>query len=124
LQFKNRTWHTTGYHTVCHEQGLCGHGGHPWPPGLDGQQIPDLEPLYSSCRRRSSTSIRRTLLYSGPSSWHLTARSMMLLKGIRIQRPHDYFCKCSDYWGAEAQFPLDHQWLQGTASLVYLSLSS
>jgi hypothetical protein len=85
LQFKNRNWHTTGCHTVCHEQGLCGNGGHPGPPGLDGQQVPDLEPLYSSCRRRTSTPMRWTLLDSGPPSWQLTARSMLLLMGIRIQ---------------------------------------
>jgi hypothetical protein len=58
VQLKNRTWHTTGCPTVCHKQGLCGHGGHPQPPGLDGQQVPDLEPLYSSCRRRTSTPMR------------------------------------------------------------------
>jgi hypothetical protein len=97
LQFKNRTWHTTGFPTVWHEQVLCVHGGHAQPPGLDGHQVvPDLEPLYRSCRRRTSTPIRRTLIDSGPSSWQLTARSMLLLKGIRIQQPHDYFCKCSD----------------------------
>jgi hypothetical protein len=95
LQFKNRIWDTTGCHTVCHEQGLYGHVGHPWPPELDGQQVTDLEPLYSSCRRRTSTPMR-TLIDSGPSSWQLTARSTLLLKGIRIQRPHDYFLKCSD----------------------------
>jgi hypothetical protein len=36
------------------------------------------------------------LMDSGPSSWQLIARSMLLLKGIRIQQSHDYFCKCSD----------------------------
>jgi hypothetical protein len=82
--------------TVCHKQGLCGHGGHAQPPGLHGHQVPDLEPLYRSCRRRNSTPMRRTLIDSGPSSWQLTARSMLLLKGIRIQQPHDYFRKCSD----------------------------
>jgi hypothetical protein len=96
LQFNNRTWHTTGCPTVFHEQSLCGHGGHAQPPGLDGHQVPDLEPLYRSCRRRNSTPMRRTLIDSGPSSWQLTARSMLLLKGIRIQQPHDYFRKCSD----------------------------
>jgi hypothetical protein len=40
--------------------------------------------------------MRRTLIDSDPSSWQLTARSMLLLKGIRIQWPHDYFCRCSD----------------------------
>jgi hypothetical protein len=96
VQFKNRTWHTTGCPTVCHEQGLCGHGRYPQPPELDGQQVPDLEPLYRSFRRRTSTPMRWNLVDSGPSSWHLTASSILLLKGIRIQWPHDYFCKCSD----------------------------
>jgi hypothetical protein len=40
--------------------------------------------------------MRWTLLDSGPPSWQLTARSMLLLMGIRIQWLHDYFCKCSD----------------------------
>jgi hypothetical protein len=124
LQFKNRTWQTTWFPTVCHEQGLCGHGGHPQPPGLDGQQVPDLEPLYRSCRRRTSTPISRTLIDSGPSFWQLTARSMLLLEGIRIQRPHDYFCKCSDC--TEEQRHNSH-WMTNASkwltSPVYLSLS-
>jgi hypothetical protein len=91
LQFNNRTWHTTGCHTVCHEQGLCGHGGHPPPPGLDGQQVPDLEPLNRNCGKRTSPPMRRTLIDSGLSFWQLTARSMLLLKGIKLQWPHDYF---------------------------------
>jgi hypothetical protein len=96
LLFKNRTWHTTSCPTVCHEQGLCGHGGHPQPPGLDGHQVPDIEPLYRSCRRRTSIPMRKAFIDSGPTSWQLTARRMLLLKDIRIEGPHDYICKLSD----------------------------
>jgi hypothetical protein len=98
-----------------------------WPSSTtwtDGQQVPDLEPLYRSCRRRTSTPTRRTLIDSGPSSWQLTARSMLLLKGIKIQRPHVYFCKCSDC--TEEQRHNSH-WMtnvsKGLTSPVYLSLS-
>ncbi|XP_073932648.1 short transient receptor potential channel 3-like isoform X2 [Castor canadensis] len=50
---------------------------------------------------------------------------MLLLKGIRIQQPHDYFCKCSDC--TEEQWHNSH-WMtnvcKGQTSPVYLSLSS
>jgi hypothetical protein len=68
--------------------------------------------------------VRRTLTDSGTSFWQLTARSILLLKGIRIQLPHDYFCKCSDcteeqrhnsHWKTNAS--------KGLTSPVYLSLS-
>jgi hypothetical protein len=68
LQFKNRTGHRTGCPTVCHEEGLCRYGGHLQPPCLDGQQVPDLELLYRSCRRRTSTPMRRPLIDFVPSS--------------------------------------------------------
>jgi hypothetical protein len=64
------------------------------------------------------------LIDSGPSSWQLTARSMLLLKGIRIKRTYDYFCKCSDC--TEEQRHNSH-WItnasKGLTCPVYLSLS-
>jgi hypothetical protein len=64
------------------------------------------------------------LIDSSPSFWQLTARSMVLLMGIRIQQPHDYFCKFID---CTVEHRHNSHWMtnasKGLTSPVSLSLS-
>uniref|UniRef100_A0A8B9HCM4 Transient receptor potential cation channel, subfamily C, member 3 n=1 Tax=Astyanax mexicanus TaxID=7994 RepID=A0A8B9HCM4_ASTMX len=54
---------------------------------------------------------------------------MLLLKGARIERPHDYFCKCADCTEKQRKDSFSHSRsrinaYRGLASPAYLSLSS
>uniref|UniRef100_A0A674IFS4 Transient receptor potential cation channel subfamily C member 3 n=1 Tax=Terrapene triunguis TaxID=2587831 RepID=A0A674IFS4_9SAUR len=54
---------------------------------------------------------------------------MLLLKGARIERPHDYFCKCNDCTEKQKHDSFSHSRsrinaYKGLASPAYLSLSS
>ncbi|KAM8764687.1 short transient receptor potential channel 3 isoform 2-T2 [Rhynchonycteris naso] len=54
---------------------------------------------------------------------------MLLLKGARIERPHDYFCKCADCTEKQRHDSFSHSRsrinaYKGLASPAYLSLSS
>uniref|UniRef100_A0A8C7WKG3 Transient receptor potential cation channel, subfamily C, member 3 n=1 Tax=Oncorhynchus mykiss TaxID=8022 RepID=A0A8C7WKG3_ONCMY len=54
---------------------------------------------------------------------------MLLLKGARIERPHDYFCKCPECTEKQGKDAFSHSRLRinayrGLASPAYLSLSS
>uniref|UniRef100_A0A8D0GYD5 Transient receptor potential cation channel subfamily C member 3 n=1 Tax=Sphenodon punctatus TaxID=8508 RepID=A0A8D0GYD5_SPHPU len=54
---------------------------------------------------------------------------MLLMKGARIERPHDYFCKCSDCTEKQKHDSFSHSRsrinaYKGLASPAYLSLSS
>jgi hypothetical protein len=54
---------------------------------------------------------------------------MLLLKGVRIERPHDYFCKCGDCMEKQRHDSFRHSRsrinaYKGLASPAYLSLSS
>ncbi|TRY91328.1 hypothetical protein DNTS_030137, partial [Danionella cerebrum] len=54
---------------------------------------------------------------------------MLLLKGARIERPHDYFCKCADCLEKQRKDSFSHSRsrinaYRGLASPAYLSLSS
>ncbi|XP_025060480.1 short transient receptor potential channel 3 isoform X3 [Alligator sinensis] len=54
---------------------------------------------------------------------------MLLLKGTRIERPHDYFCKCNDCTEKQKHDSFSHSRsrinaYKGLASPAYLSLSS
>ena len=54
---------------------------------------------------------------------------MLLLKGARIERPHDYFCKCNDCTEKQRKDSFRHSRsrinaYRGLASPAYLSLSS
>ncbi|KAG8511224.1 Short transient receptor potential channel 3 [Galemys pyrenaicus] len=53
----------------------------------------------------------------------------LLLKGARIERPHDYFCRCADCGGRQRRDSFSHSRsrinaYKGLASPAYLSLSS
>ncbi|KAL0176405.1 hypothetical protein M9458_028735, partial [Cirrhinus mrigala] len=47
---------------------------------------------------------------------------MLLMKGARIERPHDYFCKCADCTEKQRKDSINAY--RGLASPAYLSLSS
>lgn len=54
---------------------------------------------------------------------------MLLMKGARIERPHDYFCKCGDCTEKQRHDSFSHSRsrinaYKGLASPAYLSLSS
>ncbi len=54
---------------------------------------------------------------------------ILLLKGARIEKPHDYFCKCGECAEKQKQDSFSHSRLRmnaykGLASAAYLSLSS
>ncbi|XP_048035670.1 short transient receptor potential channel 3 isoform X1 [Megalobrama amblycephala] len=54
---------------------------------------------------------------------------MLLMKGARIERPHDYFCKCADCMEKQRKDSFSHSRsrinaYRGLASPAYLSLSS
>ncbi|XP_060935927.1 short transient receptor potential channel 7b isoform X1 [Limanda limanda] len=54
---------------------------------------------------------------------------ILLMKGARIERPHDYFCKCSECFDKQKQDSFSHSRsrmnaYKGLASAAYLSLSS
>lgn len=54
---------------------------------------------------------------------------ILLLKGARIEKPHDYFCKCGECADKQKQDSFSHSRLRmnaykGLASAAYLSLSS
>lgn len=54
---------------------------------------------------------------------------ILLLKGARIEKPHDHFCKCSECMEKQKQDSFSHSRsrmnaYKGLASAAYLSLSS